>query len=49
MHSEVERYLHTIQYICGDSFENLGNSKTEIENIEQNDPNNSDKRNFQKS
>ena len=38
----MERYLDAIQYICGDSFENLGDSKTEIENIEQNDSNNSD-------
>ncbi len=38
----MERYLDAIQYICGDSFENFGDSKTEIENIEQNDSNNSD-------
>jgi len=39
--STLERYLDAIQYICGDSFENFGDSKTEIENIEQNDSNNS--------
>ena len=33
--SILERYLDTIQYTCGDSFEALANSRTEMENVEQ--------------
>lgn len=33
----LERYLDSIQYTCGDSFETLANSSTTIENIEQNE------------
>ena len=33
----LERYLDTIQYACGDSFEALANSEAAIEKAEQND------------
>jgi hypothetical protein len=33
----LERYLDTIQYICGDSFEALANSSTVMENISNED------------
>ena len=37
--SILERYLDAIQYTCGDSFESLANSRTEMENVEQNNEN----------
>jgi len=32
--STLERYLDTIQYTCDDSFENLANSRIEMESID---------------
>ncbi|RIA89460.1 hypothetical protein C1645_824848 [Glomus cerebriforme] len=40
--SSLERYLDTIQYVCGDSFEALANSRAEMENIEQSGSDNGD-------